>query len=179
MMLETVVTQPAIETERFVLRPLRRSDEGKIGHYAADERVARMTTSIPHPLPPGVTENFVTRALAEDRTEDIWAMDASASGGDELMGLIALERLDRNQSEIGYWVAPPFWNEGIAQAAVEALVNANPFGNDAIFASVFQDNLASAKVLTNAGFVYLGDAESFSVARDATVPTWTYSKKLR
>ncbi len=47
-----------------------------------------------------------------------------------------------------------------------------------MFASVFQDNLASARVLTHCGFAYLGDAESFSVARDATVPTWTYSRKL-
>ena len=47
-----------------------------------------------------------------------------------------------------------------------------------MFASVFQDNPASARVLTNCGFEYLGDAESFSVARGATVPTWTYSRKL-
>ena len=29
-----------------------------------------------------------------------------------------------------------------------------------------------------AGFVYLGDAETYCVARDAAVPTWTYSRKL-
>ncbi|MFN3282326.1 MAG: GNAT family N-acetyltransferase, partial [Tabrizicola sp.] len=33
-------------------------------------------------------------------------------------------------------------------------------------------------VLANAGFQYLGDAESFSVARGVTVPTWTYIRKL-
>ena len=31
----------------------------------------------------------------------------------------------------------------------------------------------------NAGFDYLGDAEAFSVARNAKVPTWTYIKKYR
>jgi hypothetical protein len=30
----------------------------------------------------------------------------------------------------------------------------------------------------NAGFEYLGDAESYSVARSAALPTWTYLKKL-
>ena len=53
MKLETIINQPVIETERFDLRPLRRSDMGLIEYYAGDERVARMTTSIPHPLPPG------------------------------------------------------------------------------------------------------------------------------
>lgn len=178
MKLEAIINQPVIETERFDLRPLRRSDMGLIEHYAGDERVARMTTSIPHPLPSGSIEAFVTRAMAEDRDEDVWAMDATKDGGPELIGVISLKRLDRNQSEVGYWVAPLYWNTGIASLAVETLVQANPLENATMFASVFQDNPASARVLTHCGFQYLGDAESFSVARDANVPTWTYSKKL-
>lgn len=173
-----IVSQPVIETERFVLRPLRKSDQGLIEHYASDPRVARMTTSIPHPLPPGMTEAFVARAMKEERDEDVWAMDGTRSDGAEVMGLISLERMDRNQSEVGYWVAPPYWNTGLASGAVQALIEANPMQNDAMFASVFQDNPASARVLTHCGFEYLGDAESFSVARDANVPTWTYSRKL-
>jgi RimJ/RimL family protein N-acetyltransferase len=75
-------------------------------------------------------------------------------------------------------VAPAFWNTGLASEAVRALVEANPMGNKTMFASVFQDNPASAKVLVNCGFEYIGDAESFSIARNAKVPTWTYLKKL-
>ena len=82
------------------------------------------------------------------------------------------------KSEIGYWVAPAFWNTGFASAAVSALVKANPLDNDTLFGSVFQDNPVSARVLTNAGFEYIGDAEAFSVARNAKVATWTYLKKL-
>ena len=94
------------------------------------------------------------------------------------MGLISLQRMDRNQSEVGYWVAPPFWNTGLASEAVEALVTANPLDNATMFASVFQDNPASARVLMHCGFEYIGDAESFSVARNATVKTWTYLKRM-
>ena len=94
------------------------------------------------------------------------------------MGLISLARVDVGRSEIAYWVAPAYWNTGVASAAVEAVLAANPHEAQAIFASVFQDNAASARVLTNCGFQYLGDAESYSVARGANVPTWTYSKKM-
>lgn len=176
---ESILNQPVIETERFDLRPLRKSDMGLIDMYAGDARVATMTTSIPHPLPPGAAEEFVLRSLNEDRSEDVWALDGTKSNGSELMGLIALERMDRDQSEIGYWIAPAFWNSGMARETVSAMVEANPQNNRAIFASVFQDNPASAKVLTHCGFQYLGDAESFSVARESAVPTWTYIKKLR
>lgn len=170
--------QPVVQADRFCLRPLQASDVGLIEHYASDKRVATMTTSIPHPLPPGAAKAYVDRSLSDKRDEDVWAIDGTAAGGSEVMGLISLQRMDRNQSEVGYWVAPPFWNTGLASEAVEALVKANPLGNATMFASVFQDNPASARVLTHCGFEYIGDAESFSVARNATVKTWTYLKRM-
>ncbi|MDF0600544.1 GNAT family N-acetyltransferase [Psychromarinibacter sp. C21-152] len=178
MKLERVIDQPVIEAGRFILRPLRRSDAGLLELYAGDRRVACNTTTIPHPLPPGAAENFIDRAQADDRTEDIWALDGSLSGLSELMGVVGLERMDRDQSEIGYWVVPALWNTGMASEAVEAIVAANPQGARTLFGSVFQDNPASAKVLTHAGFEYIGDAEAFSVARQAKVATWTYLRRL-
>ncbi len=178
MEMKTITNQPVIETDRFALRPVRKSDMGLIELYASDKRVATMTTSIPHPLPPGVTEAFVTRAMQDDRDEDIWIIDGLKTGGAEVMGVISLERMDRNQSEVAYWVAPPYWNTGLASDAVQALVAANPMKNVMMFGFVFQDNPASARVLTHCGFQYLGDAEAFCIARDTSVPTWTYSRNL-
>jgi RimJ/RimL family protein N-acetyltransferase len=162
----------------MILRPMRASDVGLMTLYASDRRVAEMTTTIPHPLPPGAAEAFVAQAMRTDTDEAVWAMDATDFGGSELLGLISLTYMDRGQSEIGYWVAPALWNTGFASEAVGALVAANPLENTTIFGSVFQDNPGSARVLTNAGFEYLGDAEAFSVARGAKVPTWTYLKRL-
>ena len=179
MSLDTVQTQLLVATERFDLRPIRLSDQGLLEMYASDARVARMTTSIPHPVPPGAMAAYVDRATAPDRSEDVWVMDATKVGGAEVMGLIALERMDRNQSEVSYWVAPQFWNTGLASEAVAALVTANPMGNATMFASVFQDNPASARVLVNCGFAYIGDAEAYSVSRTSKVPTWTYLKTLK
>lgn len=179
MKMEAIAQLPVIETERCVLRPLAYSDKGMIEHYAGDERVARMTRSIPHPMAPGTVDAFIARANAEDRDEDIWVMDGTRFGGPEVMGVVSFKRMDRNQTEIRYWVAPAFWNTGLASSTIPALLEANPNDNDTMFAEVFQDNPASARVLTNCGFTYLGDAETFSVARNANVPTWTYMKRLK
>ncbi len=180
MHMETIseFDQPVVKAERFTLRPLRASDAGLITHYASEKRVAIMTSNLPHPYPPGAAEGFVEQMNAADRSEDAWVIDGICSDGAELMGVISLKRMDRNQSEVGYWVAPPFWNTGLASEAVQALVMANPLGNETMFASVFQDNPASARVLTHCGFEYIGDAESFSVARNTTVQTWTYLKRM-
>ena len=167
-----------INTERFCLRPPRQSDLGLLEMYTGDLRVAEATRSIPHPLPKGATQAFIDRALSADRTEDVWLLDGTPNGDSEVLGCIGLKRMDRNQSQIAYWIAPAMWNTGLATAAVRALLQANPQGASTLFAEVFQDNPASARVLTNCGFAYLGDAETFSVARGASVATWTYSKKL-
>jgi RimJ/RimL family protein N-acetyltransferase len=150
--------QIVIKGENLTLRPLQTSDTGLIRMHRGDLRVAQMTNDIPHPLPPGATQALLDRASDPKRQQDFWALDLSAHDGSELVGLIKLSRLDQHQSEVSYWVVPAYWNSGLA--------------------SVFQDNPASARVLTNAGFAYVGDAEKFSVARNANVPTWTYLRKL-
>lgn len=172
------IAQPVIDTPRFTLRPLRTSDGGLLEMHLGDMRVANMTRVIPHPLPPEYIANLIERATDPKRTEDFWAVDGSAHGHAEVMGVIKMFKLDRNQSEIRYWVAPAFWNSGIATDAVEAILRANPQGACDIYAQVFQDNPSSARILINAGFAYLGDAETFSVARNSVTPTWTYARKM-
>lgn len=180
MQIDKITGQTVIPSERVTLRPLQKSDKGLLELYAGDERVALSTRSIPHPLPPGAVEAFIARSLADERKEDVWAMDGTAAGLGELVGVVSLARMDDapKKSEIGYWVAPVMWHTGLASEAVGALLAANPQGCETIFAEVFQDNPFSARILTNAGFQYLGDAEVYSVARKGTVPTWTYLKKL-
>ena len=178
MIQEKIVSPVTIATDRFLLRPVRKSDAGLFALYAGDRRVAEATQGIPHPLPPGTAEGFVARAMTSGGVEDIWVMDGTGAGLPEVLGVISLKTMDRGQSEVAFWVAPAFWNHGIASQAVQALVQANPQKNCTMFAEAFQDNPGSARVLTNAGFQYLGDAESFSVARGTTAPTWTYIRRL-
>ena len=179
MIQETIVEQAVVETPRLTLRPVRASDEGLLALYAGDARVAQSTRSIPHPLPPGASEAFIRRAQSAERSEDVWVLDAVKVGLSELLGVIALTRLNDQRSEIAYWVAPAFWNTGFATEAVNGLLQANPQNVRTVFAEVFQSNPVSARVLTNAGFDYLGDAEAFSVAQGRTVPTWTYLNRIR
>jgi len=177
-MIEPLTAQPVFQADRFDLRPLRRSDRGLLDMYMGDERIAKQTRAVPHPMPPGAVDAFIARSNHDDRSEDIWALDGTKSGLAELLGVMTVNKLDRDQCEIEYWVAPAFWNTGFASEAVRTIVEANPFGAKTIFAEVFQSNGVSARVLTNAGFAYLGDAEAYSVAQDRTVQTWTYSRKI-
>lgn len=162
---------PVIETDRLTLRPLRASDAGLITLYAGDARVAKMTTRIPHPFPPGAAESFIGRALRDDGGETIWALDAGKIDGGEMLGAISV----RDSGEVGYWIGPPFWRTGYAREALAAVI-AHHFatGGGRLRAQVFQDNDASAAVLTATGFRYVGEGEAFSVARGGVQPVWKY-----
>lgn len=178
MMHETLIVQPTLTADRFTLRPCRKSDTGLIEMYASDKRVARGSRAIPHPLPPGTVDAMIQRAQETDRVEDVWVIDGSEHGHVEAMGLISLIRMERDQSEFHGWIAPAFWNAGYASEALRTIIDANPHGSTRMFAEVFQDSPESARVLTNCGFDYLGDAEAFNLGRNAVVPTWTYTLQL-
>lgn len=177
MKMEKILTQATLETNRCQLRPLELSDAGVIDLYAGDERVARQASRIPHPYPPGAAEAFVQASLSEERSETVWAIDLKHDTKPALVGLISLKPIDDGCCEVGFWIAPALWNAGYASEALAALVEENPLDCKTIVAAVFQDNPASAKVITKSGFAYLGEAEGFCVARNALVPTWTYVLK--
>jgi len=176
---QTKPAQVTLTSERLVLRPLHDSDAPLLTRHVADRRVAFGTRSIPHPLPDGAAESYIDAAHDARRDEDVWAIDGSPAGSETLLGVISLKALDRSQSQIGYWVAPGHWHSGIASEAVRLLLRENPHANRTIFAEVFQDNPVSARLLTQAGFEYIGDAEAFAVARNLAVPTWTYLRHMR
>jgi len=66
--------QITIHGDGLTLRPVTPADAGQIHLHASDKRVAENTTTIPHPLPKGVTEAFINRSLAPERLEDVWRL---------------------------------------------------------------------------------------------------------
>jgi RimJ/RimL family protein N-acetyltransferase len=178
-MADAPLSQPELPTPRMRLRPLRPSDAALIGLYCAHPDVARMTTSIPHPYPPGLAESFIERVRAGRTGEVVWALDTGGEAKNGLIGLIAMQRRAAGGADIGYWVAPAFWGAGYALEAVEAVAaHARAEGLAALVAQAFQDNSASIKVLARAGFTYEGDGALYSVARGGMVPTFRYRLAL-
>ena len=163
----------SLRTERLYLRAPRASDAGAMSLYAGDARVAKMTTSIPHPYLPAMAQTFIEQVNAGRHREEVWVMDATPSGGAELAGIVSFKT---DLAEIGYWVGPPFWGTGLASEAVRAvcahLLDAR--GLDHVDAAVFFDNPGSQRVLTRAGFTRTGETWLHSVARDVEVPAITF-----
>lgn len=163
----------ALRSDRLLLRPLRASDAGPLALYVGDKRVAGMTTSIPHPYPPGAADAYIAANLSGRSPEIAWALDATPDDGAELIGVIALKR---KGADLGYWVGPPFWGTGYASEAAARVCQhlLAERGLDRLTASVFFDNPASRAVLERCGFRKTGDTWQYSVARQMEVPAVTF-----
>ena len=92
------------------------------------------------------------------------ASDEEAIGS---IGLHLQRDVYRRSAEIGYWLGEPFWGQGIATKAVRALTE-YAFANldlIRIYATVFEWNPASARVLEKAGYTCEGRLRK-SVTKD-------------
>jgi RimJ/RimL family protein N-acetyltransferase len=80
---------------------------------------------------------------------------------DTVLGRFNLYRVEDGTAELGYRVAQHVAGRGVATAAVQELCRlaAGQYGLRMLKAATTCDNIASHKVLTNAGFVPAGPAE--------------------
>ena len=74
------------------------------------------------------------------------------------IGAMPNQDVNRFTAEIGYWLAEPFWNNGIISKAVSTFCNHlfNNFNFKHLTASIYEGNDASMKVVQKAGFILEG-----------------------
>ena len=75
----------------------------------------------------------------------------------EAVGNIGFMRgtdVERYNAETGYWLAEPFWNQGIASEALREALRRYWAATDVVrvFANVYESNIASMRVLEKVGF---------------------------
>jgi L-fuculose-phosphate aldolase len=185
-----VVDRPTLHTERLVLRPFRLSDAPRVRELAGAREVAENTLAIPHPYPEGVAEAWIASHESAFRLGEI-AVFAITLQDDTLVGAVGLKlEEDTGIAELGYWVGLPYWGNGYATEAADALLD---FGFeslvlDRIWARAFVRNPASSRVLQKLGMRHEGthrssiwkndellDAEIHGILRDERDPaggTW-------
>ena len=133
----------------------RSSDDAALHRFCSLWDVARWTTRIPHPYPPGSAERFIYAARETNASgHDLTLVLAPKKGKRDVLGSISLESRGTDRLSLGFVVAPEYWNKGLATEAARAMVKAGFSLTPAIeiLASASIENPASRRVLDKCGF---------------------------
>ena len=139
-----------IETDRLILRPWQDSDAEALFRYASDPDVGPRAGWPPHK---DIEESrrVIRDIFTNDRT---WAVTLRETG--EAIGCMGYFihgesniPIGEEDAEIGYWIAKPYWNRGIATEALRAMIDYcfNVKGFLTLWSDFFIDNPASGRVM--------------------------------
>lgn len=154
-----------LETERLILRPWKETDAENLYAYASDPEVGPPAGWPPHTSVENSRE-IIKGVLSRKETYAVCLKDGKPIGSIGLHLNGSTDMTDRDdECELGYWIAKPFWGQGmIPEAARELLRYAfEQLGMRAVWCGYYEGNNKSRKVQEKLGFVYQHKTEGIEV----------------
>ncbi len=152
--------QVDMETERILLRAWRDADAPALFKYASDPDIGSRAGWPPHQSLEESLEILRT-VFGNDTT---WAIELKETG--EAIGCIGYGpscecALPAREGEpiTGYWVAKPYWNQGICTEALRLMIARirTTTAIRSLISGHFIDNPASGRVMEKCGFLPTGE----------------------
>ena len=149
-------------------------------HIADNKSVAQnLRDAFPHPC----TFDDAATFLDNVRQGKMGIVYGIFLNSGELVGVISLtpgRDINRYSAEVGYFVGEQYWNRGYATEALRLVGNFAQFkhGLKRLYATVFDSNLASMRVLEKAGFKKEGIMKSSAVKDDKILDEHLYGLVL-
>jgi ribosomal-protein-alanine N-acetyltransferase len=165
-----VEVETAMRTPRLVLSPLDPCHARALFEQLNDWDVVKMLSEVPWPLGFQDVESF----LASEHKETVDLIILAASGPIGVMGIKkqGSGAPPRKMPRLGYWIGRRHWGQGYGTEAVGALVDLafRTYPHDRVGAGVFQENVASQRLLQKLGFTAAGTKTVPSRSRGEDVP---------
>ena len=156
------VPYPTIETDRLVIRMVKRQDAKDLFELCRRPETSLFSLWSPHESL-NETKEFISYQINRYRKRDcmFFVVEEKASG--RVIGTCSYVSMDSNFkiAEIGYSILSDFWNQGFATEVADGLMGYafNRIGVQRGFARVLPQNAASVRVLLKLGFEYEGTAK--------------------
>jgi len=159
-----------INTTRLVLRRLVPGDAPAVTRLVNDYSVAGNLARVPFPYSEELARKWIGSAAEQIESGDAFHLAVTLEG--QLVGCVGLSLRRNALPEIGYWIGPKFWGQGLAsEAAAGLLVWAQKrLGITEVEASALTDNLASQAVLRRLGFSQTGTGVQQFLSRNRNMP---------
>ena len=146
---------------QYFLDRFKRSDTEAMIKWLQEKSIFETTLRIPFPYEAKHAEEWIDFALANDDLSQLPVIMVIRDENGLLIGSVGLEKIQTSNTkvaEIGYWLARPYWGQGIITMAIKAMCEFgfNQLTLERIYATVFTFNPASKRALEKCGFKYEG-----------------------
>ncbi len=133
------------------------SDKAALLEHLRTKDVYNTTLNIPHPYSALDAERWIQKRIEHTQGVGLEVTFAIRIPDSGLIGVVSSENFEpglTHKAEIGYWLAKPFWGQGIMTDAVRAFTDYafSKLHLLRLTAHTFESNLASARVLEKNGF---------------------------
>lgn len=153
-----------LEGQRCRVRQWLKTDAESLAEFANNINIARnLRDRFPHPYSLKDARAFLKHAVSAKDPSNLAIETHGVAAG--AIGYVQGRDVERYSAEIGYWLAEPYWGQGIVTEAVE-LVTRHAFEEMnllRLFALPFADNAGSVRVLEKAGYACEGRLRASSV----------------
>lgn len=139
-------------TTDFKLRPWSEADLPSIVKYANNPKIAaNLTDGFPHPYSEEDGKSFLKMIQEGDDLILCIEINGEFAGS---VGIHLKGDIYRKNAEIGYWLAEPYWGQGVISRVIPKMVDKafEKFDIERIYAGVYGRNKASQHVLKKCGF---------------------------
>lgn len=144
-----------IKKDRFSLREWRMEDVDALTKGADNFKIwLNLRDVFPYPY---TVEDAVGFIQSSGTSPTVFAIDVEGQAVGSI-GYFPGRDVERNGAEVGYWLAETFWGNGIMTEAVQVLSDYIFESTEIVrlFATLYQYNPASMRVLEKAGFTLKG-----------------------
>lgn len=139
--------------ESFKLRLWAKADIPVLAKYLNNKKIwDKCRDSLPYPYTEKDAEQFISFVEKQSEQNNYCIEINHEAAGN--ISFIKGTDVERYSAELGYWLAEPYWNQGIMTEAIKQAIEDYLSHTDTvrIHANVYENNLASMRVLEKAGF---------------------------
>ncbi len=146
----------ALHLEKCIVRPLQENDAESIAANGNNPNIAsKMRDVFPSPYKIENARTWINLHLPQNNKDWVNAIEVNGKA----VGVVSIlfkNDIYHNSAEVGYWIGEEYWGKGIVSEAVKALVTYTLENTsiNRLYAEVFDNNKASARVVEKAGLTY-------------------------
>ena len=160
------------------IRSWKVEDAGDLAAALNNKKILdNLRDGLPYPYTVEDGRAFIEAMLGDDENK---TYPFAITINDKAVGSIGVFRKDNihcKTAEMGYYIAEPYWGQGIGTSAVKQVCNYIFEKTDIIriFAEPFAHNVSSCRVLEKAGFAYEGTLRKNAVKNGNVLDMKIYS----